>query len=86
MAVNASESVTVNTTWTGPSGFMTMNIAQPAMGNITTHSSVVTIHSFGRSESGEYSCTATASLQMSNNIVLHSIAVSRVERVTVGKH
>ena len=83
LVVNASESVTVNVEWTGPSEFRTMTVAQPDMGNITTHTSVVLIHSFEREESGEYSCTATASLQMLN---IQSMAVPRVERVTVGKH
>ena len=80
--MNISESVTVNTEWSGPQGFMSLNIGQPDMGNITIYTSVVVIDSFGREESGEYSCTATLSLQMLN---VHSMAVSKVKRVTVGK-
>ena len=80
--VNISESVTVNTEWSGPQGFMSLNIAQPNVRNVTTHTSVVVIHLFGREKSGEYSCTATLTLPMLN---IHSMAVSKVKRVTVGK-
>ena len=83
LAVNTSESVIVNIEWTGSAGFMTTDTAQPVMGNTTTYISTVVVSSFRREKSGEYSCTATVSLQMSN---IRSMAVSRMERITVGKY
>ena len=53
--------VTVNTVWTGPDGFMTTNTAQPVMGSTTTYTSVAMVSSFGRNQSGNYTCTATVS-------------------------
>ena len=52
--------VTVNTVWTGPAGFIANNTAQPVMGSSTTYTSIAMIHSFGREQSGVYSCSATA--------------------------
>ena len=51
--------VTVNTVWTGPDGFMTTNTAQPVMGSTTTYTSTAMVNSFGRDQSGVYTCTAT---------------------------
>ena len=51
--------VTVNTVWTGPYGFMTTNTAQPVMGSTTTYTSTAMVSSFGRDQSGDYTCTAT---------------------------
>ena len=54
--------VTVNTVWTGPDGFMTnTSTAQPVMGSNTAYTSVVVVSSFGRNQSGNYTCTATVS-------------------------
>ena len=50
--------VTVNTVWTGPDGFMTTNTAQPVMGSTTTYTSTTMVSSFGRDQSGNYTCTA----------------------------
>ena len=53
--------VTVTTVWTGPDGFMTTNTTQTVMGSNTTYTSVVMVSSFGRNQSGNYTCTATIS-------------------------
>ena len=53
--------VTVSTVWTGPDGFMTANVAQPVMGSTTTYNSTAMVSSFGRDQSGVYTCTATVS-------------------------
>ena len=53
--------VTVNTVWTGPDESMATNTAQTLMGNNTTYTSVVIVSSFGRNQSGNYTCTATIS-------------------------
>ena len=52
----------VNTVWTGPDGFMSIIIAQPVnMGSTTTYTSTAMVSSFGRDQSGVYTCTATVS-------------------------
>ena len=50
--------VTVNTVRTGPDGFMTTSTAQ-RMGSTTTYISTAMVSSFGRDQSGDYTCTAT---------------------------
>ena len=78
-------SVTVNTVWTGPDGFMTANTAQPVMGSTTTYTSTAMIISFGRVQSGVYNCTATVSV-ISTNSFLSGGVLSGVKRVTVGEN
>ena len=76
--------VTVNTVWTGPAGFMTTNTAQPVMGSTTTYTSTAMVSSFGRDQSGNYTCTATVS---STSLYLtDSRSQSGTARITVGKH
>ena len=57
--------VIVNTEWTGPDGLTTTNTAQPVMGSTTTYTSTAMVSSFGRDQSGVYTCTATASPTLS---------------------
>ena len=52
--------VSVNTVWTGPDGFKRNIAAEPVMGSNTTHASTTMIRSFGRTESGNYTCDVTA--------------------------
>ena len=76
-------SVTVNTGWTGPAGFMTTNTAQPVKGSTTTYTSTtIMVNSFGRDQSGDYTCTATVS---STSSFLTDSMGSSSTRVTVGK-
>ena len=51
--------VIVNAVWTGPYGSIITNTAQSAIRRNTTYTSTVTVRSFGREQSGEYTCTAT---------------------------
>ena len=74
--------VTVNTVWTGPDGFMTTNTAQSVMGSNTTYISTAMVSSFGRNQSGDYTCTATVS---STSSFLTNSMGSSSTRVTVGK-
>ena len=53
--------VTVNSKWSGPDGFVTANTAQPVMGSSTTYTSTVMVRSFGRDQSGNYTCRANVS-------------------------
>ena len=47
--------VTVNTVWTGPDNF---NEMAQQMGSTTTYTSTAMVSSFGRNQSGNYTCTA----------------------------
>ena len=73
--------VTVTTVWTGPAGFMTTNTAQPVMGSTTTYTSTAMVNSFGRDQSGVYTCEATLS---SDTSVIGGMAVSGMKRITIG--
>ena len=70
------ECLTVNTEWIGPNGFSENGIAH-RMGSTTTYTSTAMVSSFGRDQSGNYTCTATV-----NSI---NVTVSSSTRVTVGK-
>ena len=71
--------VTVNTVWTGPAGFM---VAQPAIGSTTTYISTAMVRSFGRNQSGNYTCAAIASSDSHN---LRTSSQSSTEIITTGK-
>ena len=75
-------SVTVNTVWTGPAGFSTTNTAQPVMGSTTTYTCTVIVRSFGRDQSGNYTCTATVS---SVSPVFSPSSQSETVHITTGK-
>ena len=76
--------VTVNTEWTGPEGFRTTNTAQSVMGSTTTYTSTAMVSSFGRDQSGNYTCTATVS--STSSFLTNSMGSSSHRlRVTVGK-
>ena len=76
--------VTVNTVWTGPDRFMVTNTAQPVMGSTTTYTSTAMVTSFGREQSGFYTCTANVSSTYS--LTIGSGSQSGSARVTVGKY
>ena len=78
-------SVTVSTVWTGPNGFMTANIAQPVMGSTTTYTSTAMVSSFGRDQSGNYTCTATVKLMNMSKFLSDSESISGWRNVTVGQ-
>ena len=75
--------VTVNTVWTGPDGFKTTNTAQLAIGNTTTYTSKAIVSSFGRNQSGVYTCTAI--VRSTSPFLTDSRSKSGKARVTVGK-
>ena len=74
--------VTVNTVWTGPDNF-NRNIMAQQMGSTTTYTSTAMVSSFGRDQSGNYTCTATVS--STSQFIMNSMASSPPTRVTVGK-
>ena len=73
--------VTVNTVWTGPAGCMSNNTAQPVMGSTTTYTSTAIVSSFGRDQSGSYTCTATVS---SVSPFITNSSLSDIKSVTTG--
>ena len=75
--------VTVNTVLNRPEGFMPASIAQPVMGSSTNYTSTFLISSFGRSNSGLYSCRATVRLR-STNAYISSSTASHSVRITTG--
>ena len=80
---NVDVELTVSTEWTGPAGFMTINTAQSVMGSTTTYSSTAMVNSFGRDQSGVYTCR-TANLS-SDTLITSGMVVSGMKRITVGK-
>ena len=74
--------VNVNTEWTGPDGFMNTNTAQPVMGSTTTYTSTAMVSSFGRDQSGDYTCKTSVS---STSSFISSSMGSMSTRVTAGK-
>ena len=82
------DSVIVKTVLNGPAGFMATNISQPILGGSITFTSTAIISSFGQTQSGVYSCTATlhsdSTLTNAYNNTSGSAAVDYT-RVTTGE-
>ena len=80
--------VTVNTAWRGPTGYMITNTAQPVIGSYTTYTSTAMVSSFGRRESGNYTCNSsvTTTIEQRNSSYLHDsqTTASNETRVTIG--
>ena len=78
--------MTVKTVWTGPDGldFMNNSSVQPAVAReAINYTSTVMIASFGRSQSGIYTCTANVSDV--NDVETQILVLSERKRITVGK-
>ena len=76
--------LTVNTVWTGPAGFSTTNTAQAMAESTTTYTSTAMVSSFGRNESGNYSCVANVSSM--SQFLFDSDEQITTSRVTVGNY
>ena len=76
--------VTVNAVLNTPDGFMPASIAQPVMGSNTSYASTFLISPFRRSNSGLYTCGATAS-HSTNAYISDSSTASHSVRVTTGE-
>ena len=82
--------VTINTAWRGPDGFTAEDcLALPDMGlSTTTYTSRVMVSSFGRNQSGVYTCIYNTTISSESDnafIITSSMEVSGMERITVGK-
>ena len=73
--------LTVNLTWIGPDGVQ-LFLTNPFMVNMNRFLSIALVSSFGRQQSGEYTCRATIS---SDTLITSGTEVSGMERITVGK-
>ena len=80
LAVDAP--VTVNTVWTGLDGFRTTNTLQPDAGGTTTYTSTAMISSFGRNQSGVYTCAVILSSSSTNSYLINSSTTSDSIQVT----
>lgn len=75
--------VTVNTVWTGPTGFMMNNIAVGI--NATIYISISLISSFGSDQFGNYTCAVTVSSTYANFFLSDSNLQSGTSRVAFGE-
>ena len=76
--------VTVITEWTRPAGFVANIAAQPIEDHSTTnYTSRAVVGSFGRNESGVYTCKAT--ITTTSPFLRDSASSSGTSRITVGK-
>ena len=73
--------VTVNIMWSGPDG-VTLSPSDPLMENTSRYLSTAMISSFGREQSGVYTCRANIS---SDTLMTSGMEISEMERITVGK-
>ena len=78
---NVDVELTVNTVLTAPGGG-TLSPTNPLMVNTSRYTSTAMVSSFGRDQSGVYTCEATLS---SDALITSGMAVSGTERITVGK-
>ena len=79
--------VIVTTVWMGPNGFRTtLRTSQPEMGSNTSYTSAVTVGTFGRMQSGQYTCAAQViSSKNSQYYTTNNATVYGAAQVTVGE-
>ena len=73
--------VTVNIVLSRPDG-VTLSTTDPLMENTSRYLSTAMISSFGREQSGVYTCRANIS---SDTLMTSGMEISEMERITVGK-
>ena len=76
--------VTVNTEWSGPGG-VTILLNDTIMQNHTVYISTAVIKSFGRQQSGNYSCSASINPTSPESFLVSSATTTGTTRITVGK-
>ena len=75
--------VTVNAQLSAPAGVTITSVTNSVMENTTRYTSTAMVESFGRIQSGEYTCTAT--IASSNSFLSSSSSRSGTLRVTTGE-
>ena len=76
-------SLSVVTEWSGPPGFVTTRTAQAVTGSTTTYTSTYVVISFGRNESGNYSCATN--ITSTSLFLIDSEEQVNTSRITIGK-
>ena len=76
--------VTVNTVWSAGPYYWFMTTAQPVMGTNTIYTSTAIVNSFGKHQSGNYTCTAI--IAPVSLFLTGSTTQLATQRVTVGKY
>ena len=74
--------VTVNTVWNGPSDFAENRVAQRVQ-STNVYTSEIMFSSFGRNQSGNYSCSAYISSY--SQFLINSRGQRNTSRITIGK-
>ena len=87
-SVNLSPSVDVpvivNAQLSGPPEIAIIPLTNSLMENITRYTNTAMINSFGRNQSGEYTCTATVELVTANPLIIRGNGITGIDSITVG--
>lgn len=84
LAVDVPVMLTIK--WTGPDGFTATNTSRPSMGGTAaSNTSRVVFSSFGREQSGIYTCTAILSSSSTNLYLINTSTTPESIHVTTGK-
>lgn len=84
-ALTPAVDIQLNTVWSGPGGFRAIITLQPIFGNSTTYTSRRMVSSFGRNESGIYTCTLSASFSSTNPYFINGGTMSDSNPLTTGE-
>ena len=76
--------VNVSARLSTPSGVTVTPVTNSVMDNTTRYISTFMINSFGRSQSGEYTCTATVELVTANPLVIGGAGVTGMDGINIG--
>ena len=76
-------SLSVVTEWSGPQGFVTAQMAQAMTGSTTIYTSTYVVSSFGRNESGNYTCATN--ITSTSLFLIDSEEQVNTSRITIGK-
>ena len=76
--------VTVNVQLSAPAGVTITPVTNSVMENTTRYTSTFMIYSFGRNQSGEYTCITTVELVTANPLVIGGTGVTGMDSITIG--
>ena len=76
--------VTVNAQLSAPVGATITSDTNSVMVNTTRYTSTAMVSSFGRNQSGEYTCTATVELVTANPLIIGGTGVTGMDSITIG--
>ena len=75
--------VNMNTQLSGPAGVTITPLTNSVMVNTTRYTSTSMVSSFGRNQSGEYTCTATVQLMTTNPLIIGGTGVTGMDSITI---